>query len=88
MVGVFYRSVSVDQVGLGVRANEVSATDQSPILQVITWLLLAIVTLLLGFRQLTRFYIKAGKPFGWDDGLMIGSYVRLKFIRNERIVPV
>jgi hypothetical protein len=78
MVGV-YHTASILNARLGVRANDASPTDQSPILQVVTWLLLAIATLLLGFRQLTRFYIKVGKPFGWDDGLIIISYVRLVF---------
>ncbi|KAI0862845.1 hypothetical protein F4860DRAFT_99698 [Xylaria cubensis] len=60
---------------LRIRTNDVTPTDLNPILQVTTLLLLSIVTLLLGFRQLTRFYIKAGKPFGWEDAWIIASYL-------------
>ncbi|KAI1120709.1 hypothetical protein F5Y10DRAFT_289351 [Nemania abortiva] len=66
----------IDELSIrpGVRANNLSSTDLNPILQVTTWLLLSIVTLLLAFRLLTRFYIRAGKPFGWEDALIIISY--------------
>ncbi|KAI1078492.1 hypothetical protein F5B20DRAFT_547215 [Whalleya microplaca] len=55
--------------------NTVTDMDRNPMLQMTTWLLIAITSLVLGFHQLTRFYIKIGRPFGWEDSFIIASYV-------------
>lgn len=57
--------------------NTVTDINRNPMLQMTTWLLIAITSLMLGFHQLTRFYIKIGRPFGWEDILIIASYVRM-----------
>lgn len=54
----------------------VSQSDLNPILQIVTWLLLAITTLMLGFRLLASFFIKAKRVPGWEDVLILISYVR------------
>ncbi|KAI1130219.1 hypothetical protein F5Y10DRAFT_236059 [Nemania abortiva] len=44
--------------------------DLSPILQLVTWLLLAVTSLMFLFRLLTRFFIKAEKSFSLEDALI------------------
>ncbi|KAI1108465.1 hypothetical protein F5Y14DRAFT_83076 [Nemania sp. NC0429] len=45
------------------------------VVQVVTWILLASMSLIIGFRFLTRFYIKAGRSFLWDDLLILLAYL-------------
>ncbi|KAI1378115.1 hypothetical protein F4677DRAFT_453775 [Hypoxylon crocopeplum] len=63
----------------------VSESNLNPILQMITWLLLAIMSLMLCFRQLTRCFIKASKPFSWEDLLVLASFA---FALGESITSV
>ncbi|KAI1079889.1 hypothetical protein F5B20DRAFT_541531 [Whalleya microplaca] len=56
------------------RRTMVSESNLNPILQMITWLLLAIMSLMLCFRQLTRCFIKASKSFSWEDLLVLVSF--------------
>ncbi|KAF2962728.1 hypothetical protein GQX73_g10845 [Xylaria multiplex] len=52
----------------------VTDANLNPILQVVTWLLLALMSLILCFRQLTRCFIKAARPFAWEDILVALSF--------------
>ncbi|KAI1393100.1 uncharacterized protein F4822DRAFT_250 [Hypoxylon trugodes] len=52
----------------------VSGSNLNPILQMISWLLMSIMSLMLCFRQLTRCFIKAGIPFSWEDLLVLISF--------------
>ncbi|KAK5625193.1 hypothetical protein RRF57_000909 [Xylaria bambusicola] len=52
-----------------------TAVDHSPTLQVVTWLLLALLSLVLSFRLLTRFFIKSDRYIGYDDLFILISFV-------------
>ncbi|KAI2635819.1 hypothetical protein GGS26DRAFT_589485 [Hypomontagnella submonticulosa] len=47
----------------------------NPILQVITWLLLALCTLMVGFRLLTKFYIKSSRALLLEDIFILSAYL-------------
>ncbi|KAF2270616.1 hypothetical protein CC78DRAFT_137569 [Lojkania enalia] len=55
----------------------ISITDDNlhPLVQVVTWLLLAVTTLMLCFRFLTRIYLKSSREFGIEDILVIFAYL-------------
>ena len=59
----------------------VTESDRSPIIQAITWLLLATIFLGLSFRLLTRFFLL--RRFRWDDLLIVISFVRISFRPNQ-----
>lgn len=49
--------------------------DLSPVLQIITWILLAVTTLMLVFRLLTRFVLKGHRKVGWEEGFIVAAFV-------------
>lgn len=49
--------------------------NQNPIIQVITWLFLALFTLALVFRCLSTFYLKTNRLLRWDNILILLAYV-------------
>ncbi|KAF2734353.1 hypothetical protein EJ04DRAFT_552763 [Polyplosphaeria fusca] len=53
----------------------VTDNDLSPILQVVTWLLLSITSLLLCFRLLTRFVLKANRKFGIEEVFIVSAFI-------------
>lgn len=54
----------------------VTATDLNPVVQIVTWLLLALASLMLCFRILTNCFLKAGRTLGTEDILIFSAYVR------------
>ncbi|KAI0517030.1 hypothetical protein F5B22DRAFT_144125 [Xylaria bambusicola] len=52
-----------------------TAVDFSPTLQVVTWLLLALLSLVLFFRLLTRFFIKSDRYIGYDGLFILFAFV-------------
>ncbi|KAI0019383.1 hypothetical protein F4780DRAFT_780424 [Xylariomycetidae sp. FL0641] len=52
----------------------VSDDNQNPILQTVTWLLLAVSSLVIGGRLLTKLYIKARTPFVLEDVFMLSAF--------------
>ncbi|KAI8965190.1 hypothetical protein F5Y11DRAFT_21140 [Daldinia sp. FL1419] len=48
----------------------VTDSDKNPILQMITWLLIALTSLMLCFRFLTKFFLKTNQRFGWEEALI------------------
>jgi hypothetical protein len=61
----------------------VDAQHLNSVIQAVTWVLLAITTLALIFRLLTRFYLREKRDFGWEDALIILSYVCKHQIKNQ-----
>lgn len=55
----------------------VTESNLNPILQIVTWILLATATLMLTFRLLTRFFLKSKRTPGLEDILILVSYVCL-----------
>jgi hypothetical protein len=53
----------------------VTEKNLNPNLQMMTWLLLALTSLMLGFRLLTRLFIKDVGAVRWDDILVLLAYV-------------
>ncbi|KAF2269051.1 hypothetical protein CC78DRAFT_529655 [Lojkania enalia] len=53
----------------------VTSDNLNPILQVTTWLLLAVTFLLLGFRLLTRLVLKANRKFGIEEVFIILAFI-------------
>ncbi|KAI1823339.1 hypothetical protein F4861DRAFT_335501 [Xylaria intraflava] len=53
----------------------VTADNQNPIIQVITWLFLALFSLALGFRFLSTFYLKTNRLLRWDHISIILAYI-------------
>ena len=53
----------------------VTSRNLNPILQVVTWLLLALTTLMVCFRFLTRYFLKTTRQLGLEDGFMILAFV-------------
>ncbi|KAI2638709.1 hypothetical protein GGS26DRAFT_602349 [Hypomontagnella submonticulosa] len=53
----------------------VTDTNQNPILQMITWLLLALTSLMLCFRFLTKFFLKTNQRFGWEEMLITSAFL-------------
>lgn len=56
----------------------VTDTNMNPILQMMTWLLLAMTFLMLCFRFLTKFFLKTNQRFGWEEVLITSAFVRSK----------
>jgi hypothetical protein len=55
--------------------NSMNESNIKLVIRVITWLLLAFTSLMLGFRMLTRFFIRGGSMFTLEDALIITSFV-------------
>ncbi|OTA98510.1 hypothetical protein M426DRAFT_325924 [Hypoxylon sp. CI-4A] len=47
----------------------------NPILQMVTWLLLALTSLMLGFRFLTKFFLKTNQRFGGEEVLISAAWL-------------
>lgn len=60
-----------------VNASGVTVTDSNstPILQLVTWFLLAAASLMLFFRLLTKYFLKAQRVPGSEDIFIFASYV-------------
>lgn len=76
MTAITLRSPQASDAESGSAGIVVTQSDLNPILQVITWLLLAITTLMLGFRLLASFFLKGKRVPGWEDIFILISYVR------------
>lgn len=55
--------------------NVPTDADRNPILQVVTWMLLGTTSLALLFRFISRFLLRSGQYFGWEEVLITTSYV-------------
>lgn len=53
----------------------VTDTNMNPILQMMTWLLLAMTFLMLCFRFLTKFFLKTNQRFGWEEVLITSAFL-------------
>ncbi|KAI0836629.1 hypothetical protein F5Y06DRAFT_298314 [Hypoxylon sp. FL0890] len=53
----------------------VTESNMNPIIQMTTWLLLALTSLMLGFRFLTKFYLKTNQRFGWEEVLITAAFL-------------
>ena len=54
----------------------ITESNLNPVLSIVTWLLLALMSLTLGFRLLTRFFLKANQAVGLEDFFIVAAYVR------------
>lgn len=63
---------------IGSRSNRITISDSNlnPVLQIVTWLLLAFTTLVLLFRLFTNILVKARRPVSLEDLLFLSAYVR------------
>ncbi|KAI0475479.1 hypothetical protein GGR56DRAFT_646137 [Xylariaceae sp. FL0804] len=61
----------------GSASGGIVATDdnRNPILQAVTWLLLAVGSLVICCRAFTKLYIKARTPFVMEDALVLSAFV-------------
>ncbi|KAI1140089.1 hypothetical protein F5Y05DRAFT_306443 [Hypoxylon sp. FL0543] len=53
----------------------VTASNMNPIIQMTTWLLLALTSLMLCFRFLTKFFLKTNQRFGWEEMLITAAFL-------------
>ncbi|KAI4861997.1 hypothetical protein F4820DRAFT_451390 [Hypoxylon rubiginosum] len=53
----------------------ITDSNLNPILQMVTWLLLAITALMLCFRFLTKFFLKTNQRFGWEEVLITSAFL-------------
>ncbi|XXH04146.1 polyamine transporter tpo5 [Hypoxylon texense] len=53
----------------------VTDTNLNPVLQMVTWLLLAMTALMLCFRFLTKFFLKTNQRFGWEEVLITSAFL-------------
>lgn len=62
---------------IGSRSNRITISDLNlnPVLQIVTWLLLAFTTLVLLFRLFTNILVKARRPVSLEDLLFLSAYV-------------
>ncbi|KAI0468729.1 hypothetical protein F4859DRAFT_490137 [Xylaria cf. heliscus] len=63
------------EVSSGSTGLSVTDDNYNPVVQVLTWLFLALFTLALGFRCLSIFYLKSNRLLRWDNTLMLLAYV-------------
>ncbi|GAB1319327.1 hypothetical protein MFIFM68171_09537 [Madurella fahalii] len=56
----------------GIRATD---TDQNPIIQMTTWLLLALTTLMFCFRLVTKFFLRSNKVLGVEEILAFSAFL-------------
>lgn len=61
----------------GLARDRITITESNlnPILQVVTWLLLAFTTLALSFRLFTNIIVKARMPVSMEDLLFLSAFV-------------
>ncbi|KAI1438257.1 hypothetical protein GGR50DRAFT_640703 [Xylaria sp. CBS 124048] len=65
----------------------VTPDNHNPIIQVTTWLSLALFTVALGFRFLSTFYLKTNRLCRWDHMLIIISYLTAVAQSTTLLVP-
>ncbi|KAI1643974.1 uncharacterized protein F4817DRAFT_231417 [Daldinia loculata] len=65
-----FRRAAVDAAPSPPTGIVVTDSDMNPILQMITWLLIALTSLMLCFRFLTKFFLKTNQRFGWEEALI------------------
>ncbi|KAI1099539.1 hypothetical protein F4804DRAFT_79623 [Jackrogersella minutella] len=53
----------------------VTPSNMNPILQMTTWLLLALTALMLCFRFLTKFFLKTNQRFGWEEVMITAAFL-------------
>ncbi|KAI1327326.1 hypothetical protein F5Y16DRAFT_399501 [Xylariaceae sp. FL0255] len=53
----------------------ITSNNVNPILQILSWLLLATSIVILIFRLVSRFYLRKHLTFGWDDGFLSLSFI-------------
>ncbi|KAI1394387.1 uncharacterized protein F4822DRAFT_424866 [Hypoxylon trugodes] len=53
----------------------VTDSNLNPILQMVTWLLFALTSLMLCFRFLTKFFLKTNQRFGWEEVLITSAFL-------------
>ncbi|KAI1204115.1 uncharacterized protein F4807DRAFT_375227 [Annulohypoxylon truncatum] len=53
----------------------VTPSNLNPILQMTTWLLLALTSLMLCFRFLTKFFLKTNQRFGWEEIMISAAFL-------------
>ncbi|KAI0880233.1 uncharacterized protein GGS22DRAFT_175496 [Annulohypoxylon maeteangense] len=53
----------------------VTPSNMNPILQMTTWLLLALTSLMLCFRFLTKFFLKTNQRFGWEEIMISAAFL-------------
>ncbi|KAL7622855.1 hypothetical protein AAE478_006534 [Parahypoxylon ruwenzoriense] len=53
----------------------VTDSNLNPIIQMVTWLLLAMTALMLCFRFLTKFFLKTNQRFGWEEMLITSAFL-------------
>ena len=63
--------------GRAVPATKTTDHDLNRALQMAAWLLLAITSLMVGFRLLTRFFLRSNKVVSFEEGLAFFAYVRV-----------
>lgn len=54
----------------------INESNLNPLLQIVTWLLLAFTTLVLLFRLFTNILVKARMPVALEDLLFLSAFVR------------
>lgn len=62
----------------------VTDKDQNPMIQAITWFLLAATALVLCFRLLTRFFLREARTFATEDALILGAFVRRAITKGRQ----
>lgn len=60
-------------------------SNLNPVLQMVTWLLLAAATLMLFFRLLAKFFLKGNRTPGWEEGFILVSYVSCVLLLTMRL---
>ncbi|KAI2463018.1 hypothetical protein F4781DRAFT_151366 [Annulohypoxylon bovei var. microspora] len=53
----------------------VTPSNMNPILQMTTWLLLSLTSLMLCFRFLTKFFLKTNQRFGWEEIMISAAFL-------------
>ncbi len=65
----------------------ITSTYLNPALRIITWVLLSFISLVLGFRLLTKFALKSSRTLLAEEVLMILAYVRTSIAQYFRGYP-
>lgn len=62
-------------ISVKLRETKVSESNLNAVIQLTTWILLALITLVMCFRLLVRRFIAKAIPFSVEDALILVSYV-------------
>ncbi|GAW20776.1 hypothetical protein ANO14919_102870 [Xylariales sp. No.14919] len=66
---------SMDKISARQSRPSITRKDMNALMQVITWIFLALMSLMLAFRFLSTLFLKAGKWFRWEDLLIVIAYI-------------